>query len=142
MLSDDRWWEQALCAEIDPELWYPTKGGSVREAKRMCRRCPVTASCLEETVRIEAQEQGEPIGVRGGLSANERIPLIRQRRGEIDREPPRVSRIRAMVASGMGFEQIAREENIKPASVSAVCRHHDIPVPGRRRPRRVAGGVR
>ena len=31
------WQDQALCAQTDPEAFFPEKGGSTREAKRVCR---------------------------------------------------------------------------------------------------------
>ena len=39
------WQEQALCAQTDPEAFFPEKGGSTREAKRVCSRCEVRADC-------------------------------------------------------------------------------------------------
>src|SRR5215207_2899388 len=41
------WQEQALCAETDPEAFFPEKGGSTREAKKNCTGCEVKAQCLE-----------------------------------------------------------------------------------------------
>jgi hypothetical protein len=41
--TDPRWREQALCTQVDPELFYPDQGGSSREAKRICRRCEPSA---------------------------------------------------------------------------------------------------
>ena len=41
------WQDQALCAQTDPEAFFPEKGGSTREAKRVCRGCDVRAECLE-----------------------------------------------------------------------------------------------
>ncbi len=41
------WQDQALCAQTDPEAFFPEKGGSTREAKRVCRSCEVRAECLE-----------------------------------------------------------------------------------------------
>ena len=32
------WQERALCAQTDPEAFFPEKGGSTREAKRVCAR--------------------------------------------------------------------------------------------------------
>ena len=34
------WQDRALCAQTDPEAFFPEKGGSTREAKRVCRGCP------------------------------------------------------------------------------------------------------
>ena len=41
------WQDRALCAQTDPEAFFPEKGGSTREAKRVCRGCEVRAECLE-----------------------------------------------------------------------------------------------
>ena len=41
------WQEQALCAQTDPEAFFPEKGGSTREAKRICVGCEVKGECLE-----------------------------------------------------------------------------------------------
>ena len=41
------WQERALCAQTDPEAFFPEKGGSTREAKKVCVGCEVRAECLE-----------------------------------------------------------------------------------------------
>ena len=33
------WQERSLCAQTDPEAFFPEKGGSTREAKRVCVSC-------------------------------------------------------------------------------------------------------
>jgi WhiB family redox-sensing transcriptional regulator len=35
-----------LCAEVDPELFFPEKGSSAGRAKALCRRCPEVVECL------------------------------------------------------------------------------------------------
>ena len=35
------WQERALCAQTDPEAFFPEKGGSTREAKKVCLSCEV-----------------------------------------------------------------------------------------------------
>lgn len=67
----------ALCAEVDPELWHPEKGGSTRDAKRVCRRCPLIAAC--RTWALDHPQEARH-GVWGGLSERERRALLRQRR--------------------------------------------------------------
>ena len=37
------WQERALCAQTDPEAFFPEKGGSTREAKKVCMACEVRA---------------------------------------------------------------------------------------------------
>jgi len=64
------WQERALCAQTDPETWFPEKGGSTREAKAICRACEVRPECLEWALANDEQ-----FGVAGGLSARERRVL-------------------------------------------------------------------
>jgi WhiB family redox-sensing transcriptional regulator len=66
------WQEQALCAQTDPEAFFPEKGGSTREAKRICIGCEVKGECLEY-----ALAQDERFGIWGGLSERERRRLKR-----------------------------------------------------------------
>ncbi len=41
------WQTDALCAQTDPEAFFPEKGGSTRDAKKICTTCEVKAQCLE-----------------------------------------------------------------------------------------------
>ena len=67
------WQDQALCAQTDPEAFFPEKGGSTRPAKRVCRECPVAQSCLDY-----ALETGQMFGIWGGMTERERRRLMRQ----------------------------------------------------------------
>lgn len=40
----DQWQDKALCAQTDPEAFFPEKGGSTREAKKICLGCEVRTS--------------------------------------------------------------------------------------------------
>lgn len=40
------WQERALCAQTDPESFFPEKGGSTREAKKVCLACEVRSNAL------------------------------------------------------------------------------------------------
>ena len=66
------WQEKALCAQTDPEAFFPEKGGSTCEAKRVCSSCEVRAECLEY-----ALENDERFGIWGGLSERERRRMRR-----------------------------------------------------------------
>ena len=57
------WQELALCAQTDPEAFFPEKGGSTREAKRVCLSCDVRQECLEYALAHD-----ERFGIWGGLS--------------------------------------------------------------------------
>ena len=67
------WQERALCAQTDPEAFFPEKGGSTREAKRVCASCEVRAECLEYALAHD-----ERFGIWGGLSERERRKLKRR----------------------------------------------------------------
>ncbi|MER8188241.1 WhiB family transcriptional regulator [Kitasatospora sp. NPDC094015] len=64
------WQERALCAQTDPESFFPEKGGSTREAKKVCLACEVRAECLEYALAND-----ERFGIWGGLSERERRRL-------------------------------------------------------------------
>ena len=66
------WQDKALCAQTDPEAFFPEKGGSTREAKRICMGCEVKQECLEYALM-----QDERFGIWGGLSERERRRLKR-----------------------------------------------------------------
>ncbi|WP_283250175.1 WhiB family transcriptional regulator [Antribacter soli] len=67
------WQERALCAQTDPEAFFPEKGGSTREAKKVCSGCEVRAECLDYALAND-----ERFGIWGGLSERERRKLKRR----------------------------------------------------------------
>ncbi|WP_082056947.1 WhiB family transcriptional regulator [Psychromicrobium lacuslunae] len=64
------WQADALCAQTDPEAFFPEKGGSTRDAKKVCGSCNVRSQCLEY-----ALSNDERFGIWGGLSERERRRL-------------------------------------------------------------------
>ena len=74
-IEEASWQEQALCAQTDPEAFFPEKGGSTREAKRVCGSCEVRVECLEYALAND-----ERFGIWGGLSERERRRLEEARR--------------------------------------------------------------
>lgn len=64
------WQSDALCAQTDPEAFFPEKGGSTRDAKKICTGCEVRSECLEY-----ALSNDERFGIWGGLSERERRKL-------------------------------------------------------------------
>lgn len=67
------WQERALCAQTDPEAFFPEKGGSTREAKKVCASCDVRSECLDYALAND-----ERFGIWGGLSERERRKLKRR----------------------------------------------------------------
>lgn len=72
--GDTSWQGQGNCLGVDPDLFFPERGGSTREAKAVCRGCVVREACLEY-----ALANGEKFGIWGGLSERERRRIRRQR---------------------------------------------------------------
>ena len=70
---EQEWQDQALCAQTDPEAFFPEKGGSTREAKKVCASCDVKAECLEYALAND-----ERFGIWGGLSERERRRIKKQ----------------------------------------------------------------
>ncbi|MFE9855519.1 WhiB family transcriptional regulator [Streptomyces sp. NPDC005780] len=71
------WHEEALCRQVDPELFMPEVGGSAKDAKATCMSCEVRPQCLNYAV-----DAGERWGVWGGLGQKDLRRLIRARRAE------------------------------------------------------------
>ncbi|RZS57425.1 transcription factor WhiB [Microcella putealis] len=67
------WQTDALCAQTDPEAFFPEKGGSTRDAKKICTSCEVRTECLEYALKND-----ERFGIWGGLSERERRKLRRR----------------------------------------------------------------
>ena len=61
--EEQGWQDRALCAQTDPEAFFPEKGGSTREAKKVCLTCEVRDDCLESALMND-----ERFGIWGGLS--------------------------------------------------------------------------
>lgn len=62
---------QALCAQTDPDAFFPEKGGKTTDAKKVCAKCDIRLRCLEVAVI-----NGERDGVFGGMSERQRRPLV------------------------------------------------------------------
>ena len=68
----------ALCAQTDPELFFPehssgVPGGSVKAAKAVCARCPVRDECLEYALAHHIRD-----GIWAGLSPKQRRALQKE----------------------------------------------------------------
>ena len=72
-MASRRWRDNALCAQTDPEVFFPDRGQSNAPAKRICARCEVRAEC-----RDHALSAREPFGVWGGTSEKDRQRMRRR----------------------------------------------------------------
>ena len=74
MTWNQSWVNEAVCATVDPELFFPDKAGAKAfDAKRVCRVCPVQAPCLEWAL------ENNEVGIWAGTSENQRRMLRRER---------------------------------------------------------------
>jgi WhiB family redox-sensing transcriptional regulator len=68
--GDWEWQDKALCQEVGTRLFFPERGETAEDAKRVCASCRVRRECLAFAVR-----EGIPWGVWGGLDEAERAAL-------------------------------------------------------------------
>lgn len=67
------WMDGALCAEADPEAWFPPEQAGPAwwgEAVHICQECPIRLRCLAYAV-----DNDIAYGVWGGLTEQQRRPL-------------------------------------------------------------------
>ena len=76
LAASEQWMVDAICPTTSPDDFFPNKGESTKEAKRICLGCPVRAECLSYALRND-----ERFGVWGGLSERERRALVRTQDG-------------------------------------------------------------
>lgn len=73
-LDGEDWRSEALCAQADPERWFPDKGGNPKPALAICAVCPVREQCL-----AHALANNETYGIWGGKTARQRQELAGRR---------------------------------------------------------------
>ena len=74
IITPPEWAADALCAQTDPELFFPERGGATWEARRVCAGCPVRAECLDYALLHD-----ERFGIWGGESERSRRRLKHSR---------------------------------------------------------------
>lgn len=69
-LRPPEWMDEALCAQTDPEIFFPRPGESTDAAVRICAACPVRVECLAygESLPSEIRHHG----IWGGLNSFQR----------------------------------------------------------------------
>lgn len=71
------WTATALCAQVDPDIFFPEKGGDAQPAKRVCGMCDVRAQCLAWVLARTGEDR---YGIVAGLTPHERRVLRRRAR--------------------------------------------------------------
>lgn len=75
------WRDEGNCLDGDPDAFFPAKGGSANDARKVCKGCPewVREECLDYALANDEQ-----FGTWGGLSTQQRNKLKRRRAGQPD----------------------------------------------------------
>ena len=74
LLQPVDWQTHARCTEVDPEIFFPERGGSSKAARQVCSSCSVRMECLEYALNNKEQ-----FGIWGGTSERERRRLRTER---------------------------------------------------------------
>lgn len=80
-------WSLAVCSYVDPEIFFPAKGVSPREARRICAQCSIKTMCLEEALSLGAVE-----GIWAGTTPKQRQQIARERPKPPKPKPRKVPR--------------------------------------------------
>ncbi len=116
------WRDLALCAETDPEAFFPDVRDKGLEAKRICASCPVQRQCLDA-----ALANGETDGIWAGYTARELkalpgfIPQPVIRESGVD-----YVELASLVRSGMTDEEVATRVHCHPKTVMRWRRQHGL----------------
>lgn len=114
------WMAEALCAQTDPEIFFPEKGGNYNDANKVCGNCPVRRQCVDYAQVVE-RGLAYPYrhGAWGGTSP-------RGRAGTADEtaRQARDARIRRYAAAGWDAEAIAEAANCTSRTVWRVLKNH------------------
>ncbi|MEU2134948.1 WhiB family transcriptional regulator [Streptomyces sp. NPDC018352] len=112
------WMDSALCAQTDPDLWYPEGSGQhARTALRVCDQCPVRPECGEYAQGVEDASDGRRYGAWAGLSAC-------QRNRQTSASAARDAQIIALTAQNLTAAQIGDRLGITGRTVDRVRATH------------------
>lgn len=56
--KDDRWMKDAACKGSNPEIFFPERGASTKEAKQVCDKCSVVTECLVYALTSPMEKNG------------------------------------------------------------------------------------
>ncbi|MEE1774485.1 WhiB family transcriptional regulator [Streptomyces sp. JV185] len=112
------WMDSALCAQTDPDLWYPEGPGQhARTALRVCTQCPVRPECGEYAQDVEDASDGRRYGAWAGMSANARS---RQTPATVERDRQIIS----LTAQGLSAAEIGARLDVTGRTVVRVRADH------------------
>jgi WhiB family redox-sensing transcriptional regulator len=71
--SREPWMQFSACKDMDPNLFFPSRGQDWTQAKKVCDSCPCKKACLDYALRLELKH-----GIFGGTSEAQRRPMRRE----------------------------------------------------------------
>jgi WhiB family redox-sensing transcriptional regulator len=103
-ILEARWQDRAACRGVDPDVFFPERGGPVAEAKAVCRSCPVIEACREAAIH-------EKFGIWAGQSERERRKIRAQRRRAGTLPPTTPARVPMMVGVPRSYSGAYHDES-------------------------------
>lgn len=70
LMADLNLWKDAVCATIDPEIWFDPK--DEHTARAICNACPLKELCTDYAVKNNIEH-----GIWGGTNPQERVELVK-----------------------------------------------------------------
>lgn len=101
------WMTEAVCAQVDPELFFPEKGHYAHTAKRICATCPVINECLNHALEIGYHATG----IWGGTTPTERRTM-KPRKKSHRLTTDELTEIRNLVTTGASYTVVARRYGV------------------------------
>jgi len=114
------WMDEALCAQVDADLWFPDTGQTYHAAKRICAACPVQQQCGEQAQTVE---RGLSHPYRHGAWAGV-TPRTRAKQSEHTAAELRDAEILRLAAAGWDAEAIADHVGCTSRTVWRVLEAH------------------
>ena len=77
IIDPPEWMRSARCLDVDPDAFFPERGGSTKQARALCAECRVATECLQYALDdLDAIDNG----IWGDTSPRERREIKRTRR--------------------------------------------------------------
>ncbi len=88
LLQPVDWQVHARCNEVDPEIFFPERGGSSKAARAVCNQCPVRSQCLEYALNnkehsVSGAVHSEENDVGCGAKSERRADFVARKRSNV-----------------------------------------------------------
>lgn len=114
------WMNEGLCAQTDPEIFFPDKGTNYHQARQICASCPVRTQCA---TYAQTTERGLAHSYRHGAWGGS-SPRQRAHTDDATYKQTRDARIVRLAAVGWDAKQIAAELNCTDRTVWRALKDH------------------